>query len=340
MSDPVLRPAGPDDDEAIAACIAQAFPHNPKASLEMLRWQYRQNPFGPTSSWVWEDGGTVVAHYSAFPMPARLRGRPGLLANAVDAAVAPSHQGRRLFTPLARALYDGCAELGMPVAICFATNEIALRGVAKAGWQEIGRLRAMVCAFDDRWLAERFHLPQPVAALARRAAFRLGTGPAAVQTTAVPSGLDQLWARLGARVSWGVVRDEAWWQWRYADAPVDYRFLEVRRGDRLVGAAVVRERERFGGRFAFLLELLADDTEAARALLRAVPAVTPRADGAVTLVVEDSIQHGIARAAGLRPLPRRLEPHPARFGTVDVTGAHPDAVEGLWHLGWGDLDHV
>ena len=50
MSEPLLRPATPDDDVAIAACIAEAFPANPKARVDVLRWQYRDNPFGDTAS--------------------------------------------------------------------------------------------------------------------------------------------------------------------------------------------------------------------------------------------------------------------------------------------------
>ena len=46
MSEPVLRAAGPGDDEAVAALIGEAFPGNPKARVEVLRWQYRDNPFG------------------------------------------------------------------------------------------------------------------------------------------------------------------------------------------------------------------------------------------------------------------------------------------------------
>ena len=39
MSEPVLREATPDDDEAVAALIGEAFPGNPKAAVEVLRWQ-------------------------------------------------------------------------------------------------------------------------------------------------------------------------------------------------------------------------------------------------------------------------------------------------------------
>lgn len=340
VPDPVLRAAGPDDDDAIRECIAAAFPHNPKAAADIYDWQYRANPFGETISWVWDDGDRIAAHYGAFAMPALLDGRPGLVANAVDAAVHPDHQGRGLFSPLARALYDDCAAHGMPVALCFATNDIALRGVAKAGWVEVAQLRALVTAFDGDWLAQRFHLPRPLARAARAGAFRLGSGPVATQVIGPPEGLDELWHTVAAPVRWGMVRDAAWWNWRYGEAPIGYGFLEVRDRDRLLGAAVVREQERFGGRFAYVLELLAVDSSAARALLRGVRQALPHVVGAVTLVVEGSVQASIARQAGLRPLPRRLEPHPARFGTVDIDGSHPGAASGQWHLGWGDLDHV
>ena len=37
MSEPLLRPATPDDDIAVAACIAESFPANPKARVDVLR---------------------------------------------------------------------------------------------------------------------------------------------------------------------------------------------------------------------------------------------------------------------------------------------------------------
>ncbi|MCU1380571.1 MAG: hypothetical protein JWN29_3554, partial [Acidimicrobiales bacterium] len=194
MSEPDLRPAGTDDDEAIAALIGEAFPGNPKARLDVLRWQYRDNPFGETVSWVWDDGGRIVAHYSAYPMPYLLDGQPAVGANAVDAAVAPSHQGRRLFTPLAQALYADCAARGMPIAVCYASNPIAIKGVARAGVEWQPRLRTLVLAVDDAWLARRFHVPAPVGGLVRRAVFALGRGPTGDEVDGPPGGLDDLWS--------------------------------------------------------------------------------------------------------------------------------------------------
>jgi predicted N-acetyltransferase YhbS len=341
VTEPVLREAGPDDDEAIAALIGEAFPGNPKASVDVLRWQYRENPFGQTVSRVWDDGGRIVAHYSAFPMPYLLDGEPAMAGNAVDAAVAPSHRGRRLFTPLARALYEGCAAAGMPVAVCYASNPIAMQGVARAGvaWQP--RLRTLVLPVDDAWLGRRFHLPAAAGALVRGAVFGLGRGPAGDEVGELPEGIDGLWAQVRATgVVNGVDRGEAWCRWRYAASPTGaYRYVEARRGGSLAGLAVVRERDDFGGRFAYLLELQAVDVDAARQVLRAVGAIEG-ISGVATVAVDGGPLHRLATTAGMRTLPKRLEPKGgAWYGLVDTTGGGRD-VTVPWHVGWGDMDHL
>src|SRR5207302_1847546 len=150
------------------------------ARAEILRWQYWDNPFAAPVSWVWQDGGRIVAHYCGMPVPILFAGRAAVGAVGVDAATAPSHRGQGLFERLARAGYDD-----------------------------------------------------------------------------------------GGRH--GVRRDEAWWRWRYAERPgPPYRYFEVRDADRLQGAAAAVVREDFGGRFVFLLELLAADRWAARSVLAAV----------------------------------------------------------------------
>ena len=348
MTELVLRQAGPDDDEAIAACIAEAFPDNPKADVDVLRWQYRDNPFGETSSWVWDDGGRIVAHYSGFPMPCLIDGEVGLTANAVDAAVAPDQQGKGLFTPLARALYEDCAAKGMAISYCFGSNPVALHAVGKAGWMEVARLRTAVLPVDDGWVAGRFHVPRSVAYAARRILFRLGSGPAGQQADELPDGIDDLWARVVAAgdIRNGTIRGEAWFRWRYEASPrVGYKHFVARSNGRLDAIATVLVKDDFGGRFAYLLELLAVDADHARRVLRAVAAGSPGIAGLATLAVSGSQLHRIATSAGMRTLPRRLEPKPARFGFVDnAAGSGRGTLAHLrratWQVGWGDLDQL
>jgi predicted N-acetyltransferase YhbS len=342
MTGPVLRDVTPDDDAAVAALIGESFAGNPKARLDVLRWQYRDNPFGPTIGRVWVEDDRVVAHYSAFALPYLLDGARVVGANAVDAAVAPSHQGRRLFTPLARALYEGCAAADMPVAVCYASNPIAMQGVARAGVEWQPRLRTLVLAVDGAWLARRFHVPAAVGSAVRRAAFALGHGPVAEEVDHPPEGIDGLWARTvqAGGIANGIDRGATWWRWRYGASPLGpYRFVQLRRDGGLAGAAVVTAREDFGGRFAYVLELQAVDVEAARSVLRRIAAFEGIA-GMATVAVDRGPLHRLASGAGMRTLPRRLEPKGgAWYGLVDTTGGGR-RLDAPWHVGWGDMDHL
>ena len=157
-----------------------------------------------------------------------------------------------------------------------------------------------------------------------------------------PDGVDALWARTveASGIRNGIDRGEAWWRWRYDASPVGpYRVVELRRGDDLAAAAVVTVREDFGGRFAYLLELQAIDADAARAVLRRVAAFSGVA-GVATVAVDRGPLHRLATAAGMRTLPRRLEPKGgAWYGLVDTTGGGR-VLDAPWHVGWGDMDHL
>lgn len=344
MSEPVLRASGRDEDAGIREVIAQAFPDNPKSRADVVAWQYWENPFGSTRTWVWEEGGRIVAHYTGYPVPAVLGGRPAVMAVGVDAAVAPGYQGRGLFKPLSRALYEDCARHGMAAVMCFP-NQSSIRGITAAGWVPVGRLRTHVLALDDVWLARRLHAPVALAGVARSLAFGRRPAPPAHRGEEVPGppdGLQGLWAQAGARTSHGIARGAAWWRWRYGARPDrPYRYFEVRRRGRLEGAAVTTVRDDFGGRFAYVLELLATGPAVAAGLVRALAegAVADGAAGAALVALPGSSLGHHAGAAGFRRLPVRLEPKALWFGAVPGdAGLAPDEV--AWSVAWGDLDHI
>lgn len=338
----MLREATPDDEAGIQACLEESFPDNPKADATIRHWQYH-NPFGELSAWVYDDGGRIVGHYANYPVPVLLDGEVAVAGVAVDAAVSPSHQGRRLMRPLNEALYRHSATRGMRVSLAYPSNPIAVRGIRSAGWLEVARLRTLVLAVDDGWLAKRFKVPRVVARAARGVGFRIGRGDAGSELGSPPPGLDGLWAHTVTTggVRNGIIRDAAWWQWRYADSPMSaYRYFEVRRGQQLAGAAAVVVREDFGGRFAYLLELQAVDDAAARGVVRAVVENVRDISGIATVAVDGGPLHRLARSAGLRTLPQRLEPKGLWFGFVDNDGTTSHLTTQPWHIGWGDLDHL
>lgn len=342
MSEPVLREARPEDEDGITACLLESFPDNPKARPEIRDWQYH-NPFGRLCAWVYDDGGRIVGHYANYPVPCLLDGVVSVAGVAVDAAVSPDYQGRRMMRPLNEALYAASADKGMRVSLAYPSNPIAVKGIRSAGWLEVARLRTLVLAVDDGWLAKRFHVPRPIASAVRRIGFGSGRGPSGHEIGAPPDGLDALWAHTvrAADVRNGIIRDAAWWDWRYARSPMStYRYFEARRGDTLAAAAAVVEREDFGGRFAYLLELQAVDGAAAREVVRAVTASLDGVSGLATVAMPDSPLLRLAASAGLRTLPQRLEPKGLWFGYVDNDGTTAHLTTAPWHIGWGDLDHL
>jgi hypothetical protein len=341
-----LRAASADEDDAIADVIAASFPDNPKSRPEILRWQYADNPFGDAVRWVWEEDDRLVAHYTSVPLPALLRGRPATIGIGIDAAVVPDYQGRKLFVPLARALYEDTGRHGMPVTVCYP-NENSVRGITAAGWTSMGVLRTHVLALDPRWLAEQARLPAFAMRPVRRVAFSgvpRSAGVVACEVEGPPPGLDRLWDDVAGSVVAGVRRDASWWRWRYRDRPGagTYRYFEARKGRRLVGAALTTVQEAAGAQFAYVLELLSPSPGPARALVHAMtePAL---ADGAVGLAVATLPGTDLARLAtlaGFRRLPARMEPKRLHVGFVDNTGTNGDLHHVRWSFAWGDLDHL
>ncbi|HWH31954.1 MAG TPA: GNAT family N-acetyltransferase, partial [Egibacteraceae bacterium] len=290
-------------------------------------------------SWVWERGGEVVAHWAAVSVPLVLDGRPAVGVKTADAATHPDHRRQGLFATLALRYMQDLRERGIP-AVLTHPNPDSAAGVEASGPVLVERLPAYVLAVDDAWLARRFHVPASVSRLVRRAAFP-APGAGGQEVAAPPEGLDALWSGLGER--WGVRRDAAWWRWRYQAHPAArYRFAEVRRGGALRAAAAVRVQEAFGGRFAYVMEFLAADQEAAGALTGTL-ADLAREQGAAGLVVVTtswSRTAALVRGAGFRRLPRRLEPNPLRFLVAEPGGDSAGLARQRWSAAWGDLDHL
>lgn len=346
MSEPVLRVAGPEDDAQIRALLRRSFPDNVKTRPEFTRWQYWDNPFGPACSVVAEVDGRVVSHWAAIPVPMRLDGRERLGGKGVDGATDADQRGRGLFAGVGARMIAEAGARGF-AAVLSHPNPSSARGAEKVGAVLISRVAAYVRPLDDAWFGGRLHLPgalgSAVAAAVRSSAFRLGRGDRGEIERLPPEGLDDLWDRAGAHVRNGIIRNAAWWDWRYRQRPErPYAFAVTRRGGRLSGAACVTVADRFGARFGLVLEYLAVDEMASRGLTAALSEAAA-AQGAVGLAMAalpGSREAQLCAAAGFRRLPRRLEPRPLRMMVFDPAGHAAELAARPWSMAWGDLDHI
>ena len=341
----VLRRATALDAPAIAALIGAVFPDDPKQDVDVLAWQYWDNPYGAASSWLWELAGEPVAHFTAFPVPGVIGGVATTFAKTADAATLPEQRGLGLFAESVRVAVRDCASRGIPLVMCSPTNPASLRGLENAGMSAVGRVPVWVRPIRDDWLGRRLHVPRVVAASARAAGFRARRGArhhVGERVAAPPAGLDALWAATAPAHGFGVVHDAAWWRWRYVDRPRgDYRFFEVRGREGLRAAVATSIRDIMGARFVCVLDLLGVDAAAgAAAILGAVDdaAASGEVDGAAAMTLPATPIAAAAAAAGLRRLPRRLEPRTQTFGLLGADAA--SAAHAPWRFSWCDLDHV
>lgn len=342
MSEAVLREGSIDDAKAISALLGRVFPDNAKSDEEILHWQYFGGPYGKPVIVVLEADGAIVGHYTSVRYPAKVEGEPTQVGIGIDAAIAPSHQGQRLFGPLASALYAATGRAGMPLTVCYP-NENSVKGIARVGWQECGLLRTHLLPLDSGWYAERLRLPRAVVGVGHLAlSAHLPTFGYVVSESRGPDPeVDSVWKSVEPRVRNGVVRDFSWFRWRYGERPGGaYRYFSVRRRGSLCGVAVSAVRQQRGADFVYLLELMASSAGAARALVHAIADDARGAAGIVLATLPATSTSELAKRAGLWLVPARFEEKPLHFGAVDNLGAFGALRGWSWTLGWGDLDHL
>lgn len=342
MSEVTYRRAVREDGPRIRGLLVAAYDDNPKSQAAMMDWQYWDNPFGEACSWIAERDGELVSHWAAVPVPVQLDGEPSEGAKGVDIATHPNHQRQGIFRRLAGHLVDDCRQAGLQVLLSHP-NPLSFPGVQAVGGVVLGRALAYVRPLDDHWVARRFRMPVRGARVLRRRLFRCPQGDSPRRHDQVPDGLDELWQEVRPHATCGIVRNDAWWQWRYAQRPSgSYVFVTARRGARLTGAAALTVGERFGGRFGLVLEFLAVDQEAARGLSTGLAEAAAEQDavGLALIGLPGARLTALSTAAGFRRLPRRLEPRPMRVCAIDAAGGLGDLTARRWTMAWGDLDHV
>ena len=141
-----IRPVGADKNAipAITALLQTAFPGALHFTEDVVRWQYIENPEGAAVGFNAWHGDELAGHYVALPMTANMEGAPekGLLS--LNTATHPAHQGKGLFTKLARATYEHAAKAGYGFVVGVANANSTPGFTKKLGFELVSPLRAMI----------------------------------------------------------------------------------------------------------------------------------------------------------------------------------------------------
>lgn len=290
-------------------------------------WRWRHREFDPSNSvmFVAVDRQEIVGLRPMAVFDYFLRGESikGGLFSAV--MVHPDYRRQGIFSRLVEA----CAQEAWRRGAAFVhtmPNDVSYPGFVKLGWHDPGDRTLLVRPLDvaaifgkkvgPHWLAATLaFLPQAGLSLSRpRAKWDFVID----QVESFDDAAEALASRVAKELN-GIVlqRTRRWLNWRFKSNPWNryQRFAATsRRGD-LVGFAVTNTENRSGLRVGYVVELIADSSDARRALIEAATS-SLRQQGAalVATVVSDPELAQAFRRQRFFMVPQKLSPK--RFHTV------------------------
>jgi hypothetical protein len=309
-----VRPFGEADAPGLLTLYKQVFGR--ERSLDDFRWKLLGRCSPVDTVWVASTAERIVGQHAGIPTWMKLGDVQVLAMHAVEAMTHPDHRREGMLTQLGGGLYGHWRSHAVPLII----------GLPHPGWGS----RAWALGYREvlklQWLSRPL---RPLAMLAgklksgirgqgsgvsgRRQALAPdpwplipatgGSGVRIARRQRAGSEFDELWSLVGAAYENCVVRDAAWVQWRFLDAPGGvYSVLLAERGERPCGYIayrLVNAGGRLIGRVADLFSHPAD-ADAARVLLRSALAHLRRhgADSVAALVAAGSALHAQLRRQG------------------------------------------
>jgi Acetyltransferase (GNAT) domain len=304
-----IRAYRPGDERALVALFERVFGR--AISEAHWRWKLKQPPSPVENVWLAVDADVPIFQYAGIPTRYRLPNGEVMAMVSVDTMTAPEFQRRGLLGSVGRHVYETWRAAGVPFVIGLPNERWGSRAGA-LGWQPL---------FMLQWLARPL---RPEAILARRlrwpglarltalgalwnAVWRIrAQGDPSVRVRPVERAgpeFDRLWQRCGAEAPVSVVRDSAWVNWRYLDAPAfAYRVLLAERAGQPIGYATYRVEGHPGGRAGFIAELFVsqgDPRGRGELIARTLAALHAEgADNAITLAVPDTALYQSLKGAG------------------------------------------
>lgn len=328
-------------------------------SERWFEWRFEDVPVGDAARMaVAVDDGDVVAVQPRLPYRVRAGETAALALQPADWLVHPDHRGQGLCSRLTEHLLDRDAD----AAFYFNFPSAALKPLLDdLGWRTVGRPRTFYRIQDPETLADVREEPTAVTAAASVADAALDgyygllsrrrESPADVTVDRhddVPADDLATLYRDAVPDRIHVVRDEAYYRWRFANPRWDVRTYVARRSGSPVAALVAATEPALDATITVLadaLPLSGGPTDAFAALVEA--AIADHADAAVLKASADPVPEALLRNAGFRA---DDDPVLSRFASQTTHVARPLAVDGWrfggqgiddsrdWHLALGEQD--
>ena len=256
MTDPTdftLRPAKDEDTDRLLEIHMSVFP-DPRGAEERRR-NFHHNVLGGLDDLhVVEHAGRLLAHAFLFPLEVWVGGRPVPAGGIASVGVAPEARGRRIASRLLSHLHDVSSARGDAITVLYPFRQGFYLGHGYAPVTPSRRL-----AFAPRAIPRGWALP-PSDLVVRSIE---GTDR---------EGVERAYLRAAARATGWITRPPRLWDARLLDER--RRWFVATRGSSVVGYVswALSQAAAHGEIVLTVLDLVADDDEARRALLGLVGA--------------------------------------------------------------------
>ena len=276
-------------------------------------WWFEQNPVGPRIIALAEDdeNGRIVGVLGASTYRTMVRGAETLATLPLWAVTDPDYRGRGIFQQLNGEVERAAREAGATIELGFTNRMAGPIYIAKLGWLDVHRLRV--------WA--RPLLPMP----GRRSGCVHNLNSVAKMDNFV-ADQENSYQAVMSRLRNHFVRDTAYLNWRYADAPRPYTGIRSRNG-----YAVVGRKELKGNDVAYVADLVAPTFRETRWLLRR--AIRAARGARALLALLPAIHPAAYVSMGFVPPPQTI-----RLIGHALDGELP-LGRGAWHFTLGDTDY-
>ncbi len=224
----MFRPAREADVDGLVALHQRAFGR----TISREHWIWKLGARGPAVNvWIAEEGRRPIFQYAGIPVPFRQFGRDCWAMIDVDTMTDPDFRRQGLLTQGAAKAYADWREAGIAFTVGLPNEQWGSRAAA-LGWSRVGMLRWWVRWLDPiRMIAAKARVPWPKTPR-RPADARVGGFDVAPMID--PEPLEDLWRLIEEE---GIVRDGAWFRWRYLEGVPKWNVIGVWESGRLLGAA-------------------------------------------------------------------------------------------------------
>ena len=314
----------PDGEEMLGR-ISSLFARSGSAkSTEHLRWQYVENCGGGAYSAIAvSESGEDAGIYNLFKVPAKLRGRNVLACQSLDTLTAVGYRGKGLFSVLAKHVNRRCDEEQVAFIYGFPNEKSGPGFFKHLQWRKTGHPPFLLHVCNIGYLLSAVGgpriripaiVPSLVVAFANKArkkfgGYRCARGIKFLTT----SQYDELWASFSRDINTVIIRDSAYFKWRYVQRPnSDYQYIGVYRGAELCAVAVFVLREKHGGRIGYIMDVIYKTDQPGAGKLAVGAAIeelnASRADVVLAWSSSAAKTRPMYRSNWFFPLPRKLQP--------------------------------